>query len=389
MSTPDSDGDLAGTYFQDFADADPRPTFVVDLRNKGKGVNAQICYENSALQDQGHLLDDILSGAQASTGLKAWVLEASQTASAEKWHDNVHWYAYNVKDRWRIVQCLWCPQRGFHARSENETLDRTRKGDAATPEEDPDEREEVLSLIDQATDAMSLTLLKEELGRQYDREKQLLHEVLAKRTVETSSMNKEIDRMLRMLDMVDVGIFEYNPQGKLVQANDAFYNLTGHPRETSRQETSWADCIFDEDRDWLFGQWALMASGTALTFEMKWKRPATFMADGLEDVKGQWVLAACVPILDEEGTVTSVSGCLTDIQAQKQSEVDAIKRAEALERATASEQRFFKFAKSANVAIWILDLNRKVSQSLFFYEPSMKRWPFVDKKSLIDAILQP
>ena len=85
------------------------------------------------------------------------------------------------------------------------------------------------------------------------------------------------------------------------------------------------------------------------------------MPNGEEDLEGQWVLAACVPTRDEYGEVTSVSGCLTDIAAQKRSEQDALRRAEALERARASEQRFSRFAEFANVAIWIMDTNQQVS----------------------------
>ena len=97
---------------------------------------------------------------------------------------------------------------------------------------------------------------------------------------------------------------------------------------------------------------------------MRWKRPAESMSDGREDMEGQWVLAACLPIMNEAGEVTSVTGCITDIAAQKRSESDALKRVEALERAQASDKQFTRFAETALVGIYILDPKGKVGNHL-------------------------
>ncbi|EME43841.1 hypothetical protein DOTSEDRAFT_130539 [Dothistroma septosporum NZE10] len=163
-----------------------------------------------------------------------------------------------------------------------------------------------------------------------------------------------------MMEMVDVGIWEYDTKGKLVYGNEAYFNLSGHPRDSKREEMTWQDAVFPEDNEWLTSQWTEMATGNSLTFPMRWKRPTSSMPDGKEDVHGQWVLAACVPTLNEQGQVNSVSGCLTDIAAQKRSEQDALKKAEALERAAASEKRFSNFAEQSNVAIWILNLDHQM-----------------------------
>lgn len=176
-------------------------------------------------------------------------------------------------------------------------------------------------------------------------------------------VTEKLASTLAMMEMVDVGMFEYNMDGKLVQANKAFYKLSGHPRDATAREYAWTDCIFDEDSEALFAHWNLLLQGTATNFEMRWKRPAISMHDGLEDLEGQWVLAACVPTRNVEGHVMTVSGCITDIAAQKRSQKDALERAEALERAQASENRFSRFAELANVAIYIFGLDQKVSSS--------------------------
>ena len=62
-----------------------------------------------------------------------------------------------------------------------------------------------------------------------------------------------------------------------------------------------------------------------------------------------------MPILDEYGEVDTIFGCITDIDAQKGAENESLKRAEALERARASEHRFVRFTESAALPIYILD----------------------------------
>ena len=56
----------------------------------------------------------------------------------------------------------------------------------------------------------------------------------------------------------------------------------------------------------------------------------------------------------------TVSGCITDISAQKRSHSDAVKKAEALERAAASELRFSDFIRHSNSAFYNFGNDRKV-----------------------------
>ncbi|KAK4551586.1 hypothetical protein LTR86_011057 [Recurvomyces mirabilis] len=85
------------------------------------------------------------------------------------------------------------------------------------------------------------------------------------------------------------------------------------------------------------------------------------MLDGQEDTHGQWVLAACLPAKNGDGEVVGVSGCITDIAAMKQTESEAVRRAEILERAQISERRFTRFADEANMGIYIVDSNMQIT----------------------------
>lgn len=81
--------------------------------------------------------------------------------------------------------------------------------------------------------------------------------------------------------------------------------------------------------------------------------------DGSED-PGPWVLAACMPVADESGRIITISGCITNISAQKRNEQDAQAKASALERARASEQRLVDFTETCPIAVFILAPDTKV-----------------------------
>jgi len=189
-------------------------------------------------------------------------------------------------------------------------------------------------------------------------------------------------RLQQIAEMVDVGYFDFHPNGKLFYANvcidhrprrmnicqrryadriiqDAWYSLSGHPKDPAAHfEHSFTDCIYEDDYDMCMGIWKNLTNGIPATFEMRWKKVGP---DGKPQAGGQWVLAACVPIVTKEGNVLAISGCTTDISAQKRSEQDAVQRADALERARTSEQRFASFTKHALVGIYILDAEGNVS----------------------------
>ena len=82
---------------------------------------------------------------------------------------------------------------------------------------------------------------------------------------------------------------------------------------------------------------------------------------GVGGDEGRWVQVACVPVLDDDSEVVSVTGCITDIDAQKKVEQEAIKRAEALERLHLSEARLLNFIANAPLGIAIFDQNKLTS----------------------------
>lgn len=67
------------------------------------------------------------------------------------------------------------------------------------------------------------------------------------------------------------------------------------------------------------GEWAKLLSGQSVSFEIRLRR--SFVAEELfdgEEVKGEaWILAAAYGERNDDGTITAILGCLTDISRQK------------------------------------------------------------------------
>jgi signal transduction histidine kinase len=101
-------------------------------------------------------------------------------------------------------------------------------------------------------------------------------------------------------------------------------------------------------------RWHTSAGGDPVTFEMRWKKKPTKDHGSEEDTRDYlWTLTACVPIKTEDGTVTGIFGCNTDISAQKEATRTALRRAEA-------ERRLASFTKTAPVGVYQCDPSLKM-----------------------------
>ncbi|GAB7357551.1 hypothetical protein MBLNU459_g0066t2 [Dothideomycetes sp. NU459] len=193
-----------------------------------------------------------------------------------------------------------------------------------------------------------------EAVQQKEIENDLYKKELALRSNEAHSAMHRVKRLLDVMEEIDVGFFEYAMTGELLSANNAFYELSGYPRDPAlNTPLAFQARLYPEDHDLAMRHWAYCMQGHSTTFEMRWK------SDSPEG--WTWVVAGCVPILDENGVMTSLWGLTTNITAQKRVEQEAIKKAEALEKARAVEARFFRFAEIAPVGILVADPTSLVS----------------------------
>jgi PAS domain-containing protein len=295
-------------------DADPRPTCVLDL------TSPDSYHKNKALQERSHLLYDIKDPG-ASTGYRTWALDGAHSGTVTA-AGGVSLHAYTIDKRWRVIQWLLLPEK----QQASSVLVPVRNGQSG---QNSPGNQQMLLAASPKSDSSTLN--------------RKLQSALADRDDATGKLSN----LRQMMEMVDVGMFEYDKEGVLLR-------LSGVPRD-SREPMAWANWVFEEDSLWLTGVWTRLTQGASETFEMRWIGP-----DPVSKPEGQWVTAACVPTTDETGEIVSVSGCITDIEAQKRSHSDAVKRAEALERAQASELRFADFVRHSNSAFYNFGADRKM-----------------------------
>lgn len=208
------------------------------------------------------------------------------------------------------------------------------------------------------------------------------HEVRDKQAIQTS--NIRLETFFKMMLMSDVGVFEFHPSAILLHANESWYKLSGHPRDLeAHKRFSFVELVYPDDTELVMAQWSKLTSGIPCTFEMRWKATKPGKPTDGPDADAQWIVAACVPVTDENGQLMSIAGITIDISAQKRATFEAGQRAEALERARTSEHRFASFAKLAPVAIYIFDQTKGMqycSKSYHNYHRSRARtlvWYFV------------
>ncbi|KAG9926433.1 hypothetical protein KCU98_g21316, partial [Aureobasidium melanogenum] len=197
--------------------------------------------------------------------------------------------------------------------------------------------------------ATNVLLAEEEKRKQHyraiqvAREQQRLATALANRDREALAVTDQYQRTLKVVDMANVGIFEYDLEGRLIYANDAYKAMAHCPSEMMHADKLvFLDLTFPEDAEYLMSKWGCAARGSPCTFEMRFRTP---------EGHGIWVLAAVIPVF-ENGVVTSVSGCTTNIHDTKLRETESVQRLQALERAKAWERRFANFAEMAPIAIY-------------------------------------
>lgn len=155
--------------------------------------------------------------------------------------------------------------------------------------------------------ATSIVMSEEGARREQD-----AAEALAMSEKEASAMSGRLERLMTIMERSDVGVFECSMDGKLSWANSAWYKLSGYPEDVLPKEFSWLDYVFPEDIDKVMRNWKLLHQGTPATYELRWKRPGG---------KSHWVLAVCLPVIDDNGVVISVSGTTTDISLPKRVEL--------------------------------------------------------------------
>jgi len=142
------------------------------------------------------------------------------------------------------------------------------------------------------------------------------------------------------------------------------------------------DLVHEDDVEHMLACWSKLAvDAEPVSFEFRWKWNRDDLTDEEKEVGGHWVksrftvlkiwanavqvIASCLPLLEgSKDETTSLTGAMAVMITNTQAKLSALnfkKRAEALELAKETEQRFKAFADQAPAGIYIFD-NQKALQ---------------------------
>jgi len=197
------------------------------------------------------------------------------------------------------------------------------------------------------TSLASIVLYEEELLRgqkavkQYARKQAQLSEKLE------SSEQKFQQRFATFASRAQTGIFEINPNGEYTYCNDAWYEISGLPRENPGKSTFMSAAILlasDSELEDIRAGWDnLVISKKTTVMECRLKRPWK-VPDAVEAGTGEegstWVQFSAYPDLAEDGSVRAVMGTLSDISHLKWAEELQKRRMEEAVEARRSQENF-------------------------------------------------
>lgn len=267
----------------DVLESDPQPTFVIKTSNQP--ILFELLFCNEAFR-RASLQNTILASVKEATLFRAWALAIKLSDPQHAFADRT-WMATNAgtKQNWKIVKAVETPDPDRSHGTAKSTRVAATQEDEVTHQIKP-EHVPVWPLNKR---------LRIPLGGS-----------------PTANVVARWESMQTMMEMTDVGVFEYAPNGKLVHANDAWYRLSNHPRDLpDHVEFSFMDLAHPDDQAAIMSAWNTLVQGNCVTFEMRWKAKPGSGHDA------QWVLSACVPVFDEDQNLVRIAGNTIDINGQK------------------------------------------------------------------------
>jgi PAS domain-containing protein len=164
-----------------------------------------------------------------------------------------------------------------------------------------------------ATSLASALLFEEEVRRSRN-----AAEVAA---LEREQLSQELElqasRMRRMTELSPLGMYLFDPDGVLLEANDRYYEMTGHPRDSS--ETSFMEYIAEGSKEACKDMWAHMTTKLVpMSVELELYNPRLQPRDLTSGERIEyWVLASSMTELDRDGKLQSIMGSMADISHLK------------------------------------------------------------------------
>lgn len=164
-----------------------------------------------------------------------------------------------------------------------------------------------------ATSLASVILFEEEISRSRD-----AAEVAAIEQEQlTQALAVQTSRLRRMTELSPLGMFNISPEGVIREANDRYFEMTGHPRD-NLYEFSFMDHVMDISRQPLMDGWQRMVvEHLPYTGELQLNPSVVRQVDLDGELIEYWVLTTAQPEFASDGSLRSVMGSITDISHLK------------------------------------------------------------------------
>lgn len=132
----------------------------------------------------------------------------------------------------------------------------------------------------------------------------------------TQQINLQASRLRRMTELSPLGMFLTSPEGILREANDKFYEMTGHTRDT-HEDMAWVDLMGTSGSIMEEGWHRLTQEMLPWSGEVKLRKavedPVNIHGESID----LWVMVTAHPELTSGGTLRSIMGSITDISHLK------------------------------------------------------------------------
>lgn len=164
-----------------------------------------------------------------------------------------------------------------------------------------------------ATSLASFMLFEEEVRRNRD----AAEAAALKSEHLTAQLAMQTNRLRRMTELSPLGMFLFDPDGVLREANDRYHEMTGHPRDAT-YEMAFMEQIEDSSRKLSEEGWhRIIVDHQPWTAELQLKRLLMKPVDlDGEDIE-YWVMISAQPEFAADGSVRAVMGSITDISHLK------------------------------------------------------------------------
>ncbi|KAL9110587.1 MAG: hypothetical protein Q9227_004945 [Pyrenula ochraceoflavens] len=164
-----------------------------------------------------------------------------------------------------------------------------------------------------ATSLASTILFEEEIRRSRD----LVEAAALEKERLAQQLDLQANRLQRMTEFSPLGMFLISLEGVLREANERFYGMTGHTRD-SQSGMSWMDFIEETSMNTMEGGWHRLANQHSpwsgeLQLKKRSTRPVNLEGESID----YWVLFIAHPEFASDGSLRSIMGSIMDISYMK------------------------------------------------------------------------